>query len=210
MLLFLRGPDRRRLYSGRAGSGGQPGIIQPAPLCARKPRSGPRARQRVSRVRFPWRLAGLTILPMEVLRMRCVIFAVGLLLVSAAQGQTPQPTSFDIDECGVLVQEGGCALFSGGGGKFVVVDTGRFGFGDSVRVVGTVDTNCTTICSTADGCIRGATLYDPAILPCGTALPNFPGDIVTGACSSLGTTLLVATVTGLWLSRRSSRGPTSL
>lgn len=127
------------------------------------------------------------------------------LIAFAAQGQTTQPSSQAIDECGVLVEGAGCVLFQGAGGKYVVVSGGNFKFGDPVRVVGTLDTGCVTICKNADGCIRGATLYDPTVFPCGTSLPNFPADLVSGLCSTFSASLLTLTVVGLWRATRSER-----
>jgi len=108
----------------------------------------------------------------------------------------------EFDACGVLLAGAGCALFEGGGGTYVVVNTGDFQFGDTVRVVGTLDPDCITICPEADGCIRGAELYDPAVFPCGTSLPSFPEDIITGVCSTVSTGLLTLTLAGTWLTRR--------
>lgn len=124
-----------------------------------------------------------------------------LACVPRATSQTTDSGPREIDTCGVLVRGAGCAIFEGGGGRFVITDTGRFTFGDAVRVVGTVDPLCITICGDVDGCVRGAILYDPAIYPCGTRLPDFPGDIVTGVCSQVGTGLVFATLAGLWLTR---------
>ena len=126
------------------------------------------------------------------------------LCIAAAQGQTTQPSTREIDECGVLLEGAGCVLFQGAGGKFVVVAGGDFKFGDAVRVVGTLDTGCVTICKDADGCIRGATLYDPAVFPCGTILPNFPSDLVSGLCSTVSASLLTLTVVGLWCAARTA------
>ena len=131
---------------------------------------------------------------------------VGAMLVvglacGLADGQTTQPSTSEIDACGTLVQGTHCVLFEGGGGKYYIPDYGRYRVGDAVRVVGTVDTNCITICSDADGCIRGAALYDPAIYPCGTAIPNFPGDIVTNACTTVSGGLGSLAVVGMWLTR---------
>jgi hypothetical protein len=118
---------------------------------------------------------------------------------------TSQPTGTGglqpIDACGTLVEGAGCVLFEGGGGTFVITPSGDFHFGDAVRVVGTIDPHCITICHDNDGCIRGAVLYDPAVLPCGTALPNFPGDIVAGVCSTLSSSLLALTLVGLVVAR---------
>jgi len=136
--------------------------------------------------------------------VRWIVILPMLVLTSAVAAQTDPnaPQSQLIDECGTLVQGNGCVLFEGAGGRYVVVASGRFQFGDAVRVVGTIDPECVTICPEADGCIRGAVLYDPARLPCGTALPNFPEDIVTGVCSSLSAALLALAVVGL----RATRG----
>ncbi len=112
-----------------------------------------------------------------------------------------------IDACGVLVQGHGCVLFEGGGGSYVIPDAGNFRFGDAVRVVGTLDPNCITICPDADGCVRGAVLYDPLVFPCGTPLPSFPGDLLTGLCETLGGVLVALPLVGLWYTR--SRGPRS-
>ena len=106
------------------------------------------------------------------------------------------------DACGTLTQGNGCILFEGGGGTFVLPDAGGFEFGDLVRVVGTRDPECVTICPESDGCIRGAAVYDPTVYPCGTTLPNFPDDIITNACSSLGTALPAAALVGLWFTSR--------
>ena len=105
--------------------------------------------------------------------MRTGILASCLCLLTAP---TLAQTDGDFDACGVLSPGNGCVLFVGGGGSYVIAaDAEGFGFGDPVRVVGTLDTTCITICPAADGCIRGATLYNPAVFPCGTALPDFPG-----------------------------------
>jgi hypothetical protein len=145
--------------------------------------------------------------------VRVIAILPTLVLVSAASAQTTtQPSDNSpqaIDECGTLVEGNGCVLFQGAGGQYVIpVSSGDFQLGDAVRVVGTVDPSCVTICPEADGCIRGATLYDPAVLPCGTPLPNFPADIVTGVCSSLSAGLLALTLVGLLAARRRA-APTS-
>jgi hypothetical protein len=141
--------------------------------------------------------------------VRWIAIATILVLASAAGAQTTQPSDNSpqaIDECGTLVEGSGCVLFQGAGGKWVIPGgSGDFRFGDAVRVVGTADPSCVTICPDADGCIRGAVLYDPNVLPCGTALPNFPADIVTNVCSTLSAALLTLTVVGLLATRR--RGP---
>lgn len=105
-----------------------------------------------------------------------------------------------IDACGILVRVGNCVLFEGAGGRWFVPDTGRFDAGEAVRVVGLADPACVTICAAADGCVRGAVVLDPVSLPCGTPLPDFPGDICTGVAAGL-SGLAVA---GLWYTRRAT------
>lgn len=103
-----------------------------------------------------------------------------------------------IDACGVLVRGADCVLFEGSGGRFYIADYGNFRVGDAVRVVGTADPTCITICRDADGCIRGATLYNPAVYPCGTAIPSI-GDldnalvdsVCTAASGALGSLALL-------------------
>jgi hypothetical protein len=106
------------------------------------------------------------------------------------------------DACGIIEQGNGCILFEGGGGVYVLPDAPGFNFGDTVRVVGTLDPECTTICDDTDGCIRGAAVYDPTVFPCGTDLPNFPEDIITNTCSSIGAGLPALALIGLWFTRR--------
>lgn len=109
----------------------------------------------------------------------------------------------DLDACGVLQQgSGGCTVFEGGGGTYVLAEVpNRYQFGDTVRVVGTIDENCITICNEVDGCIRGAEVYDPAVFPCGQPLPSFPGDILAGLCTGISGALTAGAVLGLWLTR---------
>ena len=136
--------------------------------------------------------------------VRCAVTLLAALgLVSGAAAQVEEDT---FDACGTLAQRGGCILFEGGGGTWVITDAGGFSAGDFVRVVGTADENCITICGDVDGCIRGATVYDPAVFPCGTPLPNFPGDIIGNVCSALGPSLIGLAAAGLWLTRPRGRG----
>lgn len=121
------------------------------------------------------------------------LLVASLLVVAASHAQTTSTNSnsnsggsaAEIDACGVLVQSGGCVLFQANGGKYVLSDYADFKAGDAVRVVGTADPSCVTICAGADGCIRGAKVYDPSQFPCGQALPNFPGDICSGVAGGL-------------------------
>ncbi len=152
-------------------------------------------------------------------RVACVVWAGLAASVAAAQssetgtsGQGDQTATSDqsgltaIDACGTLVQGESCVLFEGGGGRYVVPDAGDFRVGDAVRVVGTLDPSCVTICKDADGCILGGKLYDPARSPCGTPLPQFPQDLVTSACTALSGALLTFTLAGLWCARRAQVG----
>lgn len=138
--------------------------------------------------------------------MRLPRFAVisGALLIplaaptpSFAQGNEPAQAG-PIDACGTLVQGAECVLFEGDGGRFVLSDYGRFKVGDAVRVVGTVNPNCVTICGEGDGCIQDALVYAPEQFPCGTSLPSFPGDLCTGAAGALTSGLAL----GMWFARR--------
>jgi hypothetical protein len=135
-----------------------------------------------------------------------------LTACSAAAGavcQTNTPTSSPavgtFDACGTLVQAGRCVLFAGGGGQYVLSDYGNFHVGDSVRVVGELAANCTTICGQTDGCIRGAVLYDPAVLPCGTHIPSLPGDLITSGCTAASAAIAGGLGAGLWLNRGRGR-----
>lgn len=103
----------------------------------------------------------------------------------------------DFDACGVLVQGAECVLFTGGGGSFVLSDYANFKIGDLVRVIGTLDENCITICQEGDGCIRGAEVFDPAVFPCGT-----PVRVEFDPCSGLSAALLALPLVGMWFCRR--------
>jgi hypothetical protein len=128
--------------------------------------------------------------------------AVSLITLSAhaqSAGMTP------FDECGVLSNTSGCIVVETGSGSYIVTDPGRFDFGDPVRVVGTLDPACTSICPETDGCIRGAELYDPEVYPCGQPIPSFPGDLVSSACITASTSILLLIVLGwffTWPRRR--------
>lgn len=108
-----------------------------------------------------------------------------------------------IDDCGVLVNGGGCVLFEGAGGSYVLVaDLEGYRFGDSVRVVGTINPYCNNICAAeTDGCIQGATVYDPAVYPCGTEIPSLAEDLISGACAAASGALIMICVCGMWMTR---------
>ena len=103
----------------------------------------------------------------------------------------------DFDACGVLVQGAECVLFTGGGGSYVLSDYANFKIGDLVRVIGTLDEACITICQEGDGCIRGAEVFDPAVFPCGT-----PVRVEFDPCSGLSAALLALALLGMWLSSK--------
>lgn len=115
--------------------------------------------------------------------------------VPHAHAQTTQPSDgmSEFDACGVLVRDGNCVLFDGGGGRFALSNYGGYREGDQVRVVGTLDTNCITICAEADGCIRGAVVYNPDVFPCGT-----PIEVPFDPCAGLSTALVPTALLGLW------------
>ncbi len=118
---------------------------------------------------------------------------------ATARAQSPARTPFDA--CGVLISDGTCVLFEGGGGRYYLPEYGddSFRVGDAVRIVGTLDPGCTAFCNDFDGCISGASAYDPAIYPCGTELPNLQVDIINGVCDSVTAALMGVIAGGLWL-----------
>jgi len=136
--------------------------------------------------------------------MRRAVWVMAVLLLAATavgqDGGSDGPR--EIDACGVLVQGAGCVLFAGGGGQYVLSEYRDFRIGDAVRVVGTVDPNCTTICGDADGCIRGAQVYDARVYPCGTPLPDFPADLVGNLCTAASGALAGLGAAGLFFVRR--------
>ena len=103
----------------------------------------------------------------------------------------------DFDACGTLVRGVECVLFEGGGGCYVLSDYAGFKVGDAVRVIGTLDKACVTICQEADGCIRGAEVFSPAVFPCGT-----PVSVEFDPCSGLSSALLGLPLLGMWFCRR--------
>ncbi|MBW7905833.1 MAG: hypothetical protein LC135_11415 [Phycisphaerae bacterium] len=111
--------------------------------------------------------------------------ATALLTLGPIAAAAAQTAAGPIDDCGQLVQGATCVLVEVGGGRYVLTDFYGYRVGDAVRVVGEIDPDCITICADADGCIRGAVLYDPAQFPCGQPLPNLAADICTGVASGL-------------------------
>jgi len=128
-----------------------------------------------------------------------VAFSASVCMSVCAPGraQTTQP-AMEIDACGVLVRGAECIVFEAGGLRYFLSDYGGYQVGDSVRVVGFVNPDCLTICQDVDACISGATVYDPDVLPCGTPLPDFPGDLCTAAAGALAS----AIAAGLYFTRR--------
>lgn len=131
---------------------------------------------------------------------------VGLLLLSSplfAQS-TDDTTPHEVDDCGTLVRGVDCVLFEGGGGRYYLADYGKFRVGDTVRVVGTADPTCITICADADGCIRGAVVYDPTVYPCGTPIPSLGdlgGAVVNSICTAATGALGSAALIGMFMTR---------
>ena len=112
----------------------------------------------------------------------------------------------EFDGCGVLAPGPGCVLFESDAGVFVLPEVqGDFDFGDEVRAVGTLNPDCVTICPEADGCLSGVETLDPRVFPCGTPLPSFPEDVITGVCASLSLGLFASTAAGLAATRRKRR-----
>ena len=103
----------------------------------------------------------------------------------------------DFDACGTLVRGAECVLFEGGGGRYVLSDYAGFKIGDAVRVIGTLDEACITICQEGDGCIRGAEVFSPAVFPCGT-----PVSVEFDPCSGLSSALLALPLLGMRFCRR--------
>jgi len=61
----------------------------------------------------------------------------------------------EFNGCGQLIQGIECVLFQPDeGGLWVLDNRGNFRVGDRVRVIGTLDRECITICQQGDGCIR--------------------------------------------------------
>ena len=100
----------------------------------------------------------------------------------------------DFDACGTLVRGVECVLFEGGGGRYVLSDYAGFKVGDAVRVIGTLDEACITICQEGDGCIRGAEVFSPAVFPCGT-----PVSVEFDPCGGLSSALVPLLGGGLLL-----------
>lgn len=164
---------------------------------------------------IPGETAGREVLWPAILLPRTLLAAVLLagvqpVTVVSAQADQPAPTQAqqrrEMDACGVLVQGASCVLFEGGGGRYVLADFGGYRVGDMIRVVGTVDPNCRSICADADGCVLGARIYDPAVFPCGTDIPSLEEDLLPSLCAAVSGALVMLPLTGLWWTRR-RRGP---
>lgn len=141
--------------------------------------------------------------------VRICLLTVLCALCPAGFGQTGDDLApHAIDACGVLVRGTDCVLFEGAGGRFYLADYGNYRVGDAVRVIGTADPTCITICRDADGCIRGATLYNPAVYPCGTAIPSISdldNALVDSVCTAASGALGTLALAGMFLSRPRGR-----
>lgn len=128
------------------------------------------------------------------------LIVAGLLALPALAQTTSGPvTGTSIDACGTIIQGTSCQVFSGGGGTWYLANYGPYRIGDSVRVVGVINTDCSAFCKDIDGCITGNEIYSSDVNPCGTSIPSFPGDALNSVCSSLGTTATGLTLIGMWL-----------
>lgn len=83
----------------------------------------------------------------------------------------------DFDECGKLVEGAECVLFQGQSGLYVLDNLGSFVVGDQVRVQGTLNLGCVTICQQGNGCVQNNTIGKCAdFYACGTIVqPPFCG-----------------------------------
>ena len=95
---------------------------------------------------------------------------------SLAQQQTvgpnPQPVPI-FDECGTVIEPGVCRLFmADDGNNYVVAGLNSVNVGDRVRVIGSTDMICATMCTTpVSGCI-----LNPTLTFCATGTPVCFGD----------------------------------
>lgn len=87
-----------------------------------------------------------------------LLTSLALCLGGLAPAQTAG--TFDYDMCGTIVQGVTCPLLfeDTNGLLWVVDDTGPFGIGDVVRVIGTADPGCISICNQGNGCIFSNTI----------------------------------------------------
>ena len=94
-------------------------------------------------------------------RVTCVL--VLFVLLGAPSLVRAQVSTFN--GCGTLVPGVTCPLLfqADGGGLFVLKSYGGFNIGDYVRVVGTLDPFCVTVCMEGNGCI-----IDNTISSCGS------------------------------------------
>lgn len=62
------------------------------------------------------------------------------------------------NRCGTLVQGTECVLLESAGGRYAVENLGDFEVGDRVRVIGTRDDSCASLCQEGDGCVVDNTI----------------------------------------------------
>lgn len=183
-LLFRGTPAASKLFANRA-----PHTVKP------QHRQAPSIRQPLPNVSFGFARS----------RVARIVAAI-LALLPAAQTATAQSSSTDFDECGTLVRKGGCVVFQGAG-DYTLSDYGRFNAGDFVRVTGTLDEDCPSICDNVDGCIRGAVVYDALIVPCGTSIPT-PSSALGDLCTASSGILAGLGFLGLaFIGHRAARRP---
>ena len=139
------------------------------------------------------------------LARRAAVVASAVLASCAAHAAAQAPDDHAFDACGTLARGASCVVFEGGGGSYYLADYGGYQVGDRVRVVGTLNESCITICEEIDGCISGAVVYDATQLPCGSAIPSLKDDLAGSLCSTAGLGLLGAAAGGvLFLGRRAN------
>ena len=137
-------------------------------------------------------------MPLRLIFSLAIAFSTATVAIAQSTDEEP-----DFDECGTLSRIENCVLFEGGGGSFVLGDYGSYQAGDTVRVVGFLDEGCITICGeSADGCIRGAVVYDPEVFPCGTDI-----NVDFDPCGGLGAGLTLLSLTGLIATRPRKPNP---
>ena len=90
---------------------------------------------------------------------RRAICALALFVLLGAPSLAGAQLPGSFDGCGTLVAGAECPLFQAdNGGLFLVENLGGFNLGDYVRVVGTLDLGCITVCLQGNGCIRSNTI----------------------------------------------------
>ena len=85
-----------------------------------------------------------------------VTYALAVVLIAAAPNMAAAQLPFT--GCGTLIAGVECVLFQADVGGLYVVNTAGFSIGDHVRVVGTLNPSCITVCMQGNGCIANSTM----------------------------------------------------